>query len=80
VLLAVIFVALAWLLLQGAALAHRRSRLIMQAPLAELWETIGHCGSPPEDNGRDFALVAIGLTGLIWFVLPVIAFVALLFL
>jgi hypothetical protein len=78
--LAVIYVVLAWLLLQGGALAHRRSRLIMQPPLAALWETIGHCGTPPEDDSRTFAMVAIGLTALVWFVLPAIAAVVIILL
>jgi hypothetical protein len=72
-LLFVLFFALSWVLLRGAAVAHRRSRLIMQGPLAALWQTIGHCGTPPEDDSRTFATVAIVLTALVWFVLPAAA-------
>lgn len=68
--LVVVFASVSWVLIQGAAVAHRRSRLIMQQPLAALWETIGNCGSPPQDDSRMFALLAIVLTGLVWFVLP----------
>ena len=73
-----VFFVLSWVLLQGAAVAHRRSRLIMQRPLAALWETIGHCGQPLRDQSRTFATAAIILTALLWFVLPAAA--ALLFL
>ncbi len=66
----VLFFALAWVLLRGAAIAHRRSRLIMQQPLAALWETIGHAGNPPEDDSVTFATIALVLTTLVWFVLP----------
>src|SRR5262249_16793011 len=69
----VLFFALSWALLQGAGVAHRRSRLIMQQPLAALWETIGHAGSPPQDNGTTFATVGIVLTALLWFIIPAAA-------
>lgn len=69
----VLFFALSWVLLRGAAVAHHSSRLIMRRPLAALWETIGHCGNPPRDNSQTFATVAIALTALAWFVLPAVA-------
>ena len=62
--------ALSSMLLQGASMAHRRSRLIMEQPLAALWETIGHAGNPPEDDAVSLATVAVIVTALIWFVLP----------
>jgi len=71
--LTVLFFTLAWLLLRGSAVAHRRSRLVMQQPLAALWQTIGRCGIPPQDDSRTYATVAIGLTALIWFIVPAIA-------
>ena len=40
----VLFAVASWVIVQGAAVAHRRSTLIMRAPLAALWETIGACG------------------------------------
>jgi hypothetical protein len=76
VLLAVIAAAFAllfaggWVLLTAAAVARRRSRLIMSQPLAALWETIGRAGNPPEDDSATFATVAIALTALVWIVLP----------
>lgn len=66
----VLFFALSWVLLRGAAVARRRSRLIMQHPLAALWETIGHAGEPPKDDAATFAIVAIALTAIVWIVLP----------
>jgi len=74
--MAVLFVAfyvLSAVLLQGAAVARRRSRLIMGAPLAALWETIGEAGNPPEDESTLFGVVAVVLTALSWLFLPLIA-------
>jgi len=71
----VLFFAISSVLLRGAAVAHRRSRLIMGRPLALLWETIGHAGNPPRDDSVTFATLAIVLTALVWFVLPAFAVV-----
>lgn len=71
--LAVLFVfslALSSMLMQGAAQAHRRSRQIMNQPLAALWETIGHAGNPPEDDAVTIATVAVIFTAVLWFILP----------
>ncbi|MCC6416975.1 MAG: hypothetical protein IT429_01860 [Gemmataceae bacterium] len=65
-----LFFALSSVLLRGAAVARRRSRLIMARPLAALWETVGHAGSPPEDDSLLFATLAIVLTALLWVVVP----------
>ena len=40
----VIFGAVSWVIVQGAAVAHRRSQLMLHEPLDALWETIGACG------------------------------------
>ncbi len=69
--LILLFAALAWVLLQGAGLAHRRSVIALGQPLAALYETIGHCGRPPHDESANLVLAAIILTALAWFVLPV---------
>jgi hypothetical protein len=61
-----------WFVLRGAALASRRIRLSVKQPLAELWTSIGHCGSPPRDQSRRFAIVAISLTLGVWIVLPLL--------
>ncbi len=66
----VLFFLLSAMLLAGASVARRRSRLIMQAPLATLWAAIGHAGDPPEDDATLFATVAIAMAGALWFVLP----------
>lgn len=71
-LLFVAFYVLSAVLLQGAAVARRRSRLIMSAPLAALWETVGEAGHPPEDDSTMFGAVAVLLTALAWVILPVI--------
>jgi hypothetical protein len=77
-LLFVVFFSLSWVLLQGAAVAGRRSRLILRRPLTALWETIGHAGGVPEDSSQSFAIIAVVLTGLVWLVLPVLIAVVLL--
>jgi len=59
-----------WVILRGAALASRRIRLSTRAPLEDLWRTVGHCGVPPRDQSRKFAIVAISLTVGAWVVLP----------
>ncbi len=61
-----------WIVLRGAALASRRIRLSVGQPLAELWRSIGHCGSPPRDHSRRFAVIAISLTLGVWIVLPLL--------
>jgi len=68
----VIFAAVAWIILQGAAVAHRRARLILRDPLDALWETIGAAGEPPRDDSMTFATIGILLTALAWFVTPAI--------
>ncbi|MGN6377844.1 MAG: hypothetical protein ACTHNU_02735 [Gaiellales bacterium] len=78
-LLAVVFAVMAWVLIQGAGLAHRRASVVLAPPLRALYETIGDCGDPPQDDGRSIAAGAIALTAIAWFVLPpvVIAVLAL---
>jgi hypothetical protein len=63
---------ISWFVLRGAALASRRIRLSVREPLAELWTTIGHCGAPPKDHSRRFAIVAISITLGVWIVLPLL--------
>jgi len=55
-----------------ASLARRRVLVVGRQPMEALYETIGHCGRPPEDYADTIALVAIGLTAVTWFVLPVV--------
>lgn len=66
----VLFVAGGWVLLNGAAVARRRSRLIMAGPLEALWQTIGRAGNPPQDDSALFATIAVVVTTLVWIVLP----------
>ena len=69
---AVVGFAISWFVLRGAALASRRIRLSLAQPLAELWRSVGDCGSPPKDHSRRFAIVAITLTLGVWIVLPLL--------
>jgi hypothetical protein len=63
---------ISWIVLRGAALASRRIRLSLSQPLAELWRSIGYCGTPPRDQSRRFVIVAITLTVGVWIVLPLL--------
>jgi hypothetical protein len=63
-------VMLAGMLLRGAAVAHRRSRLIMRQPLLDLWAAVGRAGNPPEDDSTPFAIGAVVLTAIAWLLLP----------
>ena len=61
---------LSWMILRGAAVAHHRIRITVQDPLKALWETIGRCGKPPEDDAQQFAVYAIILTVIGWLLIP----------
>ncbi|MDX6596371.1 MAG: hypothetical protein QOE87_258 [Gaiellales bacterium] len=67
---ALIFAAVSWVIVHGAAVAHRRSQLMLHEPLNALWETIGACGDPPRDDSMTFAAIGIALTAVAWFVTP----------
>jgi hypothetical protein len=69
--------AISWFVQRGAALASRHIRLSVTYPLAELWRTIGSCGTPPRDQSRSFTVVAISLTLGVWIVLPLLVTVSL---
>jgi hypothetical protein len=56
--------------LRGAAMASRRIRLATRGPLQALWDAIGSAGDPPRDQSRKFAIIAIVVTTLTWFVVP----------
>ena len=71
VLLLVLFAMLAWVLVQGAGLAHRRIRVALHPSLAALYQTIGHCGRPPEDDSATIAAAALAVTAIAWFVVPI---------
>jgi hypothetical protein len=65
-----------WFILRGTAMASRRIRLAVHAPLATLWATIGWCGDPPKDQTRTFVVVAIVLTLGSWIIVPVLLAIA----
>jgi hypothetical protein len=66
----VILAAASWAILRGAAVARHRIRLTTETPIAALWETIGRCGRPPEDDSQTFAVYAIILTIVGWLIIP----------
>lgn len=61
--LALVALALSWVVLRGAGTARKRIKLTLDRPSKALYETIGACGKPPKDQARQFALIAIILTG-----------------
>jgi uncharacterized membrane protein YeaQ/YmgE (transglycosylase-associated protein family) len=75
---ALVVLVISAVILRGAAMASRRIRLATRARLEALYETIGSCGQPPHDQSRKFAVVAIVLTTLAWFVFPAVIAIAVL--
>ena len=71
-------VGLSWIVLRGSALASSRIRLSVREPLNVVWDDIGHCGRPPKDGSRKFAIIAIVLMVGVWIVLPTLVALALL--
>lgn len=67
----VLFGALAWVMIRGAAVARKRIRLTVERPLQALWETIGGAGGPPTDDARTIAFVGIVLTAVGWLIVPI---------
>jgi hypothetical protein len=68
---AVLALAAFWCVLSAAAIARRRTRIALDAPLRALYETIGAAGDPPRDRSRGFVVYAVLLLALGWFVVPV---------
>ena len=48
-----------WCVLTAAAIARRRTRIALDAPLRALYETIGAAGDPPRDRSRGFVVYAV---------------------
>jgi len=55
---------------QKAAIARRRTRIALDAPLRALYATVGAAGDPPRDRSRDFVVYAVLLLVLGWVVVP----------
>jgi hypothetical protein len=67
-----------WCILNGAAVARRRTHIALDQPLHALWQTIGSAGNPPRDKSRQFATYAALLFFVAWIVVPAaIAYAAL---
>jgi hypothetical protein len=70
-------VALSWIVLRGSAMASTRIRLAVREPLQAVWDSVGHCGRPPKDGSRKFAIISIVLMVGVWVVFPAIVALAL---
>ena len=68
---AALAVAAFWCVINAAAIARRRTRIALDAPLRALYATIGAAGDPPRDRSRDFVVYAVLLLALAWVVVPV---------
>ena len=79
ILAAFVVAGLAWVVLHGTEIAHRRATVALDKPLGALWETIGNAGEPPTDDGATFAIVAIVAMALLWIVIPAAIGLAILF-
>jgi hypothetical protein len=60
-----------WVIIRGAATAHRRITLTTDRPMTALYETIGRCGTPPQDAAGAFAIISIVLTLLALLIVPI---------
>jgi hypothetical protein len=68
----VIALAAFWCVLKAAAIARRRTRIALDAPLRALWETVGAAGSPPQDRSRQFGIYAGILLVTVWVAVPTV--------
>lgn len=66
-----VMVAASWGLLKGAAISRQRIKLTTDQPLEALYQTIGRCGRPPQDQARIFALLALILMAIAWIAVPI---------
>ena len=64
VVLTLVTLGVSYVVLVGSAVARKRIKLTLDRPTRALWETIGACGQPPKDDAKQFALIAIILSGL----------------
>jgi hypothetical protein len=71
VLTAAVAIAAFWCVISAAAIARRRTRIALDAPLRALYETLGAAGDPPRDQSRAFVVYAALLLVLAWVVVPV---------
>lgn len=70
VIILLVAVLASWVILKGAAVAHRRIDLTTDKPVAALYETIGRCGNPPKDQSGTFAVISIVIVLLALLVVP----------
>lgn len=61
-----------WCILMTAAVTRRRTHLILDLPLKDLWAAIGSAGRPPREPSRIFVLVATVLLIVGWIIAPLI--------
>lgn len=61
----------AYVILKGAAVAHRRIAMTTDKPAAALYETIGRAGDPPNDKSGTFAIISIILLSVAILLVPI---------
>lgn len=67
-----VFAGMSWVFVKGSAVAHRRIALSTRKPMEALYQTIGRCGTPPKDKARIFAFLAIVITAIALFGIPLL--------
>ena len=66
-------IGLFWCIVTAAAATRRRTRLVLDQPLRQLWDTIGAAGRPPRDPSRGFVAIGTILLLVGWVITPVLA-------
>lgn len=61
----------AYVILKGAAVAHRRIDSTTDQPMQALYETIGRAGKPPNDKSGTFAIISIILLSIAVILVPI---------
>lgn len=62
-----------WCVVTAASITRRRTHLILDQPLAALWQAIGNAGRPPHEHSRSFVVLATVLLITGWIVAPLAA-------
>ena len=70
-LILIVAMAAFWCILMAASVTRRRTRLILDRAVTDLWECIGGAGEPPHDPSRAFVVGATILLVIGWVLAPI---------
>jgi hypothetical protein len=71
IVLCLLFSGVSWCALRAAAIARHRIRLTLAEPMAALYQVVGAAGDPPEDQARQFAIIAVVIGALAILIVPI---------